>query len=164
METGVKIGRPVTGNSAEIMSDEFVKNAMIAFLKANGFKTTTGNSKKGNHLIATSLFKKEIIEIKGGPSNFFLDTDGLGLQKHLNPAQQAIHWFTDALFNSFLNFGKYFQNENVVIAMALPDVSRYKAIIEKLQDYFTFNDLFFKVYLVDENGGVTVSNLNAKYH
>ena len=164
METGVKNSRVRAEKEADLLSDEFVKKSMITFLKANGYKITTGNSKKGNHLIATSLFKKEIIEIKGGPSNFFLDTDGFGLQKHLNPAQQAIHWFTEAFFNSFLNFGKYFQNENIIVAMALPNVSRYQAIVEKLQDYFTFNDLYFKIYLIDETGDVTVSNLNAKYH
>jgi hypothetical protein len=66
------------------------------------------------------------------------------------------------LFNSFINFGKYYSDENAVGAMALPNVDRYKATIEKVQDYFTSNNLYFKVYMVSENGDVDVINLNDK--
>ena len=47
--------------------------------------------------------------------------------------------------------------------MALPNVSRYQAIIQKLNDYFSINDLYFRIYLVNEDGSVEVSNLNSKY-
>jgi hypothetical protein len=42
-------------------------------------------------------------------------------------------------------------------------VERYKTIIQRVQDYFTLNNLYFKIYLVNEDGDVEVSNLNEVY-
>lgn len=47
--------------------------------------------------------------------------------------------------------------------MALPNVGRYQAIIKKLNDYFFINDLYFRIYLINEDGSVEVRNLNSRY-
>ncbi|MEJ7681526.1 MAG: hypothetical protein WKG06_27480 [Segetibacter sp.] len=57
-------------------------------------------------------------------------------------SQQAKSWFYETLFNSLINFGKYYSDESAVVAMALPNVDRYKTIIEKVADYFNSNNLF----------------------
>ena len=62
-----------------------------------------------------------------------------------------------------VNFGKYYSDESSDIAMALPNVDKYKAIIERVQEYFAANQLSLKVYLVSENGDVEISNLNVKH-
>jgi hypothetical protein len=111
-------------------------------------------------IVASRFFKKEIIEVKGYPKTYFTHTSALGSVKNSSALQQAKQWFSDALFNSLSNFGNYYTGENVHLAIALPNVERYKAIIERVHEYFTMNNLSFKIYLVNENGDVHVSNLN----
>jgi hypothetical protein len=78
-------------------------------------------------------------------------------------SQQAKSWFYETLFNSLINFGKYYSDANAIVAIALPNVDRYKTIIEKVAEYFTSNNLSFKLYLVNEDGEVVVSNLNNEF-
>jgi hypothetical protein len=141
-------------------SDDFIYNSVVNYLKENGYKiqkesTTKDSDKPEKIIVASKFFKKEIIEVKGFPHY---------ISNHTNTTQpkstHAKSWFAEALFNSFINFGRI---ENAEVAIALPNVSRYQAIIEKLNDYFTANDLYFKIYLVNEDASVEVSNLNYKY-
>ena len=82
---------------------------------------------------------------------------------HHAPAKTNAHaksWFSEALLTSFINFGTF---ENAEVAMALPNNGRYQAIVEKLHDYFTVNDLYFRIYLVNHDGSIELSNLNEKF-
>ncbi|MCW3111414.1 MAG: hypothetical protein JWQ09_5920 [Segetibacter sp.] len=152
--------------STEWYSEEFICNSLIIYLKKNGYKiheekakSPTGKTEK--IITVSKFFTKEIIGIKGLQQV----PDRSSLLKVLDKndsSSQAKNWFYESLFNSFINFGKYYSDENAVGAMALPNVERYKAIIEKVQDYFTSNDLYFKLYMVNENGDVDVLNLNDK--
>ena len=147
-------------------SEEFICSSLISYLKKNGYKIHEEKPKnigsKPEKIITVSkFFTKEIIGIKGLQPT----TERNNLLKILDKndsSSQVKNWFYDSLFNSFINFGKYYSDENAVGAMALPNVEKYKAIIEKVQDYFTSNNLFFKLYLVDEGGEVNVWNLNEK--
>ena len=142
-------------------SEEFIYQSVVKFLKENGYKVHKDNRQKetGNPqkiITASRFFKKEVIEVKGYPQ--FYDP---ATQETVPPkSTHAKSWFTEALFNSFVNFTV---SDNVEVAMALPNVSRYQAIIKKLNHYFSLNDLYFKVYLVNEDGSVAISNLNSKY-
>ena len=154
--------------NAEWYSEEFISKSLIIFLKRNGYKIHEERSKnltgKAEKIITVSkFFTKEIIGIKGLQPAL----DRSSLLKVLDKSESSPHsktWFSESLFNSFINFGKYYSDENAVGAMALPNVERYKAIIETVQEYFKSNNLFFKVYMVDENGDVDVLNLNEKDH
>jgi len=141
-------------------SEEFIYSSVAKYLKVNGYKVQKETRPKETEkqeriLTATKFFKKEIIEIKGFPEDH-----GTQLYAVLPKAIQAKSWFTEALFNSFVNFSSFTDAE---IAMALPNVGRYQTIIKNLNDYFTINDLYFRIYLVNEDGTVEVSNLNHKY-
>jgi hypothetical protein len=142
-------------------SEEFIIDSITAYLKDNGYKIHKENAKPLERpekvVIASKYFTKEIIEIKGFPTKGGAYS---GLQKASTTSAHAKHWFSEALLSSFVNFGKYYSIENAEVAMALPNVERYKAIIEKVQDYFTVNNLYFKLYLVNEEGDVEISNLN----
>jgi hypothetical protein len=142
-------------------SEEFIISSITTYLKENGYKihkeTGKATDRPEKVVIASKYFTKEIIEIKGFPNKAAAYA---GLQKSTSTSAHARHWFSDALLSSFVNFGKYYSIENAEVAMALPNVERYKAIIEKVQDYFTINNLYFKLYLVNEDGEVEVSNLN----
>lgn len=152
--------------NTEWYSEEFICSSLISYLKKNGYKiheekpkSLTGKSEK--IITVSKYFTKEIIGIKGLPQT----PDRSSLLKVLDKSDSsatAKNWFYDSLFNSFINFGKYYSDENAVGAMALPNVDRYKAIIEKVQNYFISNNLYFKVYMVNENGEVDVLNLNDK--
>ncbi len=146
-------------------SEEFISQSVIKFLKANGYKIQKEYaSERGEKLISASrYFKKELIEVKGFPTSYFSNDINKAPLKNSSVAHAAKNWFSEALFNSFMNFGNYYSNENVVVAMALPNVERYQIIIKRLQDYFTLNDLYFKIYMVNEDGDVEVSNLNETY-
>lgn len=150
----------VTIKSVDWCSDEFVYKSVIGFLKQNGYKIhketeKKGTEKSGRIITASKFFKKEVIEVKGFSYHHSGNHD-------LPPARQtyAKSWFSEALFNSFLNFSG---NDHTEVAMALPNVARYQAIIEKLNEYFSVNNLYFRVYLVNEDGLVEVSNLNVRY-
>ena len=140
-------------------SEEFIYSCVVKYLKENGYKVQKesrfkDSDKPGMIITASKFFKKEIIEVKGFPH--------YPNQLHaVTPrSTHAKSWFTEALFNSFVNFSSF---ENAEVAMALPNVGRYQAIIKNLTDYFTVNDLYFRIYLVNEDGSVDVSNLNHKY-
>jgi hypothetical protein len=142
----------------ELFSEEFIHATLVNYLKQNGYKVQKDNRQKETEkaerfIIASKFFKKEIIEVKSYPvihSN----------QNPVAPKAAAKSWFAEALFNSFVNFSRF---KDAEIAMALPNVGRYKTIISNLNDYFTVNNLYFRLYLVNEDGLVEVSNLNQKY-
>ncbi|HEX8277274.1 MAG TPA: hypothetical protein VF540_01215 [Segetibacter sp.] len=145
---------------AEWYSEEFIYISVVNFLKENGYKVQKEagpkeDTYKGEKVItATKFFKKEVIEVKGFP-NHYPATDTVTRTRN-TPAKS---WFTEALFNSFMNFNLI---DNAGLGMALPNVSRYQAIVKELNNYFTINDLYFRIYLVNENGSVEVSNLNLR--
>ncbi len=147
--------------TADWYCEEFIYNSVVNFLKENGYKVHKDNSQKktekvGKVITASKFFKKEVIEVKGFP-HYYHTTVRETVPAKSTPAKS---WFTDALFNSFINFSG---SDNAEVAMAVPNVSRYQAIIKKLNDYFSINDLYFRIYLVNEDGSVEVSNLNYKY-
>lgn len=148
-------------------TEEFVSNSLIHFLKENGYKIhkeqQSKDADKNEKIITASrFFTKEIIGIKGFSSGNSRTSLLAVADKHSSsPHSKA--WFSESLFNSFVNFGKYYSDESAIMAMALPNVERYKAIMSKVEDYFTLNDLYFKIYLVNEKSEVEVSNLNVKH-
>ncbi len=148
--------------ATEWYSEEYIRNSLIKYLKQNGYKIYRPEvSEDGSKsIIASRFFKKEIIEVKGYPKDYYTHTTAKGTIKNSSALQQAKQWFSDALFNSFTNFGQYYTGDNVLLAIALPNVDRYKAIIARVHEYFRLNDLSFKIYLVNESGDVEVANLN----
>lgn len=154
--------------NAEWYSEEFISNSLINYLKENGYKIHRDlynkmPDKVDTIIIASKFFSKEIIEVKGYPNEFYKNNNK-ETPKNSTPGYHAKKWFSEALLNSFVNFGKYYSNDSAVVAMALPNVDRYLTIIEKVQDYFSLNNLYFKIYLVNQDGQVEVSNLNIKFN
>lgn len=143
-------------------TEEFISNSLIHFLKENGYKIHKEHKEADRNekiVTASRYFTKEIIGIKGFSSGHNR-TSLLTAADKQSSSQHAKTWFAESLFNAFVNFGKYYSDESADMAMALPKVDRYKAIMTKVEDYFTMNDLSFKIYLVSESGEVEISNLN----
>lgn len=166
METEIHNNQILTETSNEWYSEEFISNSIVAYLKDNGYKIHKDLYNKmpdkiDTIITASKFFSKEIIEVKGYPTEFYRHNNK-EIPKNNATTQHAKKWFSEALLNSFMNFGKYYSNDSAEVAMALPNVDRYKTIIEKVQDYFSENNLYFKIYLVNEDGEVEISNLNKK--
>jgi hypothetical protein len=157
MENNFDLSRSTVNN--DWYSEEFIYTSIVKYLKENGYKVLKENRQKEAEkpdkiITASKFFKKEMIEVKGYPGYH-------PNQSHPAPkSTQAKSWFSEALVNSFVNFSRFADAE---IAIALPNVGRYQTIIRNLNDYFTLNDLYFRIYLVNEDGSVEVSNLNHKY-
>lgn len=156
---------PKTENS-DWYSEEFISDSLVAYLKENGYKIHKDLYNKmpdkiDTIITASKFFSKEIIEVKGYPADFY-KSNNKEAPRNTTQVNNAKKWFSEALLNSFVNFGKYYSNDSAVVAMALPNVERYKTIIEKVHDYFSMNNLYFKIYLVNQDGKVEVSNLNKK--
>jgi hypothetical protein len=147
-------------------TEEFISKSIENYLKENGYKVHTEShtgaaDKSETVIVASRYFTKEIIGVKGlqasnGRSSLLKVFDK-------SSSTHAKSWFSETLFISFVNFGKYYSDGSAVVAMALPNVEKYKAIISKVTDYFTTNNLSFKIYLVNETGEVEVSNLNNNF-
>lgn len=157
----VLLSSNVATKSVDWYSEEFIHNRVVNFLKENGYKIHKDNSRKereraGRIITASKFFKKEVIEVKGFRYYYISDTPETVPTRNV----PCGNWFTDTLFNSFINFNT---SDSTEIAMALPNAGRYKGIIKKLNDYFFTNNLYYKIYLVNEDGSVEVSNLNSKY-
>ncbi len=147
-------------------TEAFISSSIEKYLKENGYKihkesSSDAGDRNTKVITASKYFTKEIIGVKGLVTNQNRNLL-LKVTDKNSWSQQAKSWFYDTLFNSLVNFGKYYSDESAVVAMALPNVDHYKAIIEKVADYFNSNNLYFKLYLVDQNGEVEVSNLNSK--
>lgn len=158
-----------TGNvdvisNGEWFTEEFVYDSVVKYLMENGFKIHKDEhkepEKKERIIVASRYFTKEIIQVKG----LHHESNRTRILKeaatNAYSSGSLLTSFADTLFNSLINFGKYYSDENSDIAMALPDNERYMSILERLKDYFKVNDLSLKIYLVNESGNVEASNLN----
>lgn len=157
----VSLSSNVAIKSVDWYSEEFIHNRVANFLKENGYRIHNDNRQKETErprriITASKFLKKEVIEVKGFRYYYISDAPETVPARNVH----ATNWFTETLFNSFINFNV---SDNTEIAMALPNAGRYQVIIKKLNDYFFANDLYFKIYLVNEDGSVEVSNLNSKY-
>lgn len=143
------------------------RDLLLHYLKRNGYKISKDDAaaiaeKKEDVLVVTKHSRKEIIDIKS--LSEFVPVTGVKEEHHsaTEYVLHAVQGMAEALFFSFINFGKYFKGEKLTPALALPDTERYRQIIQNLEHYFTENNLDFKVYLLAENGEVQQKNLNYK--
>ena len=137
--------------------------SILDYLKENGFKTykeeTNLSGIPETLLFAFGNGKKEIIEIKGYSQD--VTSPRHQLLKSASP-DHFMHWFPDTLFSSLISLVRQYKNEKLPVALCLPDLMRYREIIEKVIEYFTDNNLHHKIYLVKQSGRVTVLNLNRR--
>lgn len=166
MEPGDYVNLINSEQSAAWYTEEFILNSLVAFLKKNSYKIhedklKDATIKSEKILVVSKFFTKEIIGIKGFQSAPDRDSLLKVFDKN-NDSPQVKSWFYDSLFHSLINFGKFYSNENAVGAMALPNVEKYRVIINRIQTYFNSNHLHFKLYMINESGEVDVLNINDK--
>ena len=141
-----------------------ISKKLVTYFKSKGYSILKDNSEnistRGEDIIISYQGQQEIIEVKGYPTT--VHTKGLkkGQPKPTNPKLQAKHWFSEALLSSYFNYQRHKKCGNFRLALALPLTDRYKELISKVEEFFTDNNINIKIYFVDENGAVTIDNLN----
>ncbi len=142
---------------------EHLTASILAFLHDRGFKTykeeTILSGTPETILFAIGKGYKEIIEIKGYYENFSLPK-----QQLLKAAgsDQAHYWFSETLFSSLIALVNQYKNKKLPVSLCIPDLIGYREVIQKVEQYFTTNNLHHKIYLVKESGQVTQLNLNKR--
>lgn len=141
-----------------------ISGKLVSYLILNGYeilKDNSGNVKaRGEDIIAIKNGIKEVIEVKGYPSEFYTSGEKKGQKKKTRPEDQAKHWFSECLYSCLKNYYKHKGNEDYIVAMAFPLHARYFELIANVEDFFTDFNVNLKVYCIDKDGDVTISNLN----
>lgn len=140
----------------------FISGSLKSFLEENGYSIVEEPEEKAANcddiIVATKLFGKEVIEVKGTvmSNDAFIESEG---NKRLKLLSDAMHWLSDVLLSPISFFARHYADEKSP-SLCLPDLEQYREILEKVREYFTTNNLNLKVYLVNEAGGVQVLHLN----
>lgn len=150
--------------SAEALNTVSALQVLQHYLKQNGYKSIKEDAeliKEHNDLLVVARHgRKELIDVRG------LSAFSAVLEKEEEQASIADHllhsmqYLAEAFLYSFIHVGRYFKGEKVLSSLALPDTERYRQILKNLGEYFTCNNLDFKIYLVSETGEVLERNLN----
>lgn len=140
----------------------YISSALKTFLTENGYSISDEVEATPNNcdevIVATKLFSKEVIEIKGTihSDDVLKETES---NTRLKMLTDAMHWISDLLLSPISFFVRHYADEKSP-SLCLPDLEQYREILEKVREYFTTNDLQLKVYLVNEAGDVHVFQLN----
>jgi Holliday junction resolvase-like predicted endonuclease len=141
-----------------------ISSKLVSYLRDNGYEILKDNSANinvcGEDIIASKDGIKEVIEVKGYPSEFYTSGEKKGQKKPTKPKLQAKHWFSECILSSLINYRKHKGNAEYSVAMAFPLHSRYLELISIVEDFFTDFNVSLKVYSIDSDGEVTVRNLN----
>lgn len=142
--------------------------ALVKYLKSQEYECERDNSDNihahGEDIIVSKNGIKEIIEVKGFPSDKYVSGDKKGQIKPTNPSLQASHFFAGCLHSTLSNYEKHKdRGYQFQLAMCFPDDANgnYRKQIAKIKPFFSDGNLGIKVYFVDKEDNVSVDNLNS---
>jgi hypothetical protein len=156
--SGGRVTRSQLARRLGVVTDDWfweghVQAATVAHLVRSGWTiervADTARREQGIDVIASKDGRRLAVEVKGFPSALYARGSKAGQPKPTSPALQARHWFAGALLASILTTSKLGRSE---LALALPDVPRYRALIEQAR--WALQRLGIGVYLVREGGVV----------
>lgn len=152
-----------TNLTARWYTTAFISGALKSYLEDHGYSISEEESEEKHPncdelVVATRLFNKEMIEVKGTilSAEALVETEG---NRRMKIFSDAMHWLSDVLLSPISFFVRHYADEKSP-SLCLPDLPQYRDLLEKVGEYFTTNDLHLKVYLVKESGQVTVLQLN----
>lgn len=143
-----------------------VSSTIVKYLLGKGYRIQKDNSHntraRGEDIIAISPTGiKEVIEVKGYPTEYYTMGDKKGQPKKTSPKLQATHWFSEVILSSVYNYLKHKNEGKFCLALGLPKMNRYSELKNKVEDFFTDHNIDIKLYLVDESRNITIENLNS---
>ncbi|MDO8754230.1 MAG: hypothetical protein Q7J80_10090, partial [Anaerolineales bacterium] len=90
-----------------------------------------------------------LIEVKGYPSDKYMDGEKRGQSKKTLPTLQAQHWFSVALISAIRRKNK---SPNSSVAIGLPEFQKYQRLIEETK--WAFEKLEIQIFIVKPSGEV----------
>jgi hypothetical protein len=137
-----------------------IKDHLINYLRLHDYKVIDESEARCKKCltVVSKTGKKEVIEVWYGAMDTSKKTNAEFTHRDANA--QSHTSFPEAWLGSFLNFGRCFFGERMTVAVGIPDTRDFRLMIERLQFYFTENNISRKVYLVDAYGNISVLNLN----
>jgi hypothetical protein len=130
-----------------------IVDAVIEYLIDGGWtivsSADTYSKERGEDIRALKDGHNLIIEAKGYPSKQYRDPRRAGEKKRTNPTTQAPKWYSHAIFTAMR---LQHQNMSATVAVALPDIPRYRALHAETAASLT--KLNLTMLFVDEEGDV----------
>ena len=134
-----------------------IQNTIIEHLKANGFEKVTGidtfTKEQGPDITAYEGAKSWVIEVKGYPSDKYVEDRGdrkKGTIKPTQPATQARHWFSGALMSVLLAKS---EDPSVEVGLGFPTMETYLTFLNRIA--YLREKLDIHVFLVNSSGLVS---------
>ena len=130
-----------------------IQARVARFLVAEGWvivsAANTATRQRGIDLVATKGAHRLAVEVKGYPGTVYARGERAGQPKPTSPTLQAKHWLAEAILAALLAGGT---NNYTVIAIAFPNMPRYRDLIDKIR--YAIDGLQLRVLFVEENGHV----------
>jgi hypothetical protein len=130
-----------------------VQTAIVAHLKCDGWtierEADRASHEAGIDVLASRDGRRLAVEVKGFPSTRYARGPKIDQPKPTPPTLQARHWFGEALLACVLTWSKL---EGTEVALGLPDMPRYRKLIEQAR--WALERLAIGVYLVHEDESV----------
>lgn len=140
-----------------------ISSALVKYLKMQGYKILKDNSgniqSKGIDIIVEKDGIRELIEVKGYPSIYYVNEKKQNQVKKTSPYLQSTHWFDGCLSSTIKN---HKEKAFDVLAMAFPACARYEQLMYIRQPFFTDNNADVRIYFVKEDGSVVIDNMNRR--
>jgi hypothetical protein len=131
-----------------------VQRAVVGHLVDEGWmiesEMDTASRARGIDIVAVTKQRRLAVEVKGFPATTYARGPKAGQPKPTPPTLQARHWLAEALLTTLLTRTRHADYE---IAIALPDVPRYRALLDEVE--WALERLAIGAYLVAEDGTVT---------
>ena len=131
-----------------------IQDMIIKHLKSTGFDKVSGadtsTKEQGPDIAAYERGKKWVIEVKGYPSDKYVEDRGdkkKGASKPTRPATQARHWFSEALMSVLLAKS---EEPCIEVGLGFPRMETYLTFLKRVA-YFR-EKMGIHVFIVDENG------------
>jgi len=105
---------------------------------------------KGHDIVTMKNDKKNIVEVKGYPSDKYVYGIKKGKKKPTHPNLQAKHWFSEALLSLLL--AKCVDWNNIEIGLGIPKIHKYEELVQKIDPLR--KRIGIKCYFIDETGKI----------
>lgn len=129
-----------------------VQEKLAKHLENQGFKVTVTDTLSKSRGVDISAIRNSdmlLVEVKGYPSNKYVDGSKQGQVKKTQPTLQAHHWFSDAFFSVIRRKNKFPKSS---VAIGIPEFRRYLDLIEEAK--WALEMLSIRIFIVTSNGGI----------
>lgn len=142
-------------DTASWYTTRFITGHLKAFLEQNNYVLSEADRYRtgGRYPVFTAArgLSKEIIEVRGTLEKEWLPATGPGGNRVQTLSATLLHPFS-------LWTARYGEERNR--SVCVPDLITTREMLHRLSDYFACNQLYLKIYLVDQTGKVSVIQLN----